>query len=72
MQKFGEKLRALRQRRRLTMEELALEMGLTGHGHISNVETGKKKPSLEFVLKVAEIFDVSLDRLLRDDLELDA
>lgn len=71
MQRFGEKLRTLRKRRGLTMEELALEMGLTAHGHISNVETGKKKPSLEFVLKVAGIFEVSLDQLLRDELELD-
>lgn len=71
MQRFGEKLRVLRKQRGLTMEELALEMGLTGHGHISNVETGKKKPSLEFVLKVAEIFEVSLDQLLRDELDLE-
>ena len=52
------------------MEELALEIGLTAHGHISDVDTGKKNPSLDFVLKVADIFDVSLDRLLRDELEL--
>ena len=71
MQRFGEKLRTLRKGRGLTMEELALEMGLTAHGHISNVETGKKKPSLDFVLKVANIFDVSLDQLLKDELELD-
>ncbi len=71
MQRFGEKLRVLRKHHGLTMEELALKMGLTTHSHISNVETGKKKPSLDFVLKVADVFNVSLDQLLRDELELD-
>ena len=71
MQRFGEKLRALRKQHGLTMKELAQQMALTGHGHISNVETGKKSPSLEFVIKVADIFNVSLDQLVRDELDLD-
>jgi transcriptional regulator with XRE-family HTH domain len=71
MKKFGEKLRALRKQRNLTQQELADAIGLATHAHIGNVETGKKNPSLDFVLLVADYFGVSVDSLVRDELELD-
>ena len=69
--RFGEKLRMLRTRNGLTLKELALALGYVAHGHISELEAGKKLPTVEFVLKVAGLFHVSTDQLLRDDLELD-
>ncbi len=71
IQRFGEKLRVLRTDRSLTLKELAHALGYVAHGHISELEAGKKMPTVEFVLKVADLFDVSTDQLLRDDLELD-
>ncbi len=71
MQKFGEKLRTLRNQRKMTLKQLALELGLSAHGYISELETGKKKPTAEFVLKISRLFDVSTDQLLKDELELD-
>lgn len=71
MQRFGEKLRALRIHRRLTLKELALALGHTAHGYISEIESGKKKPTAEFVLNVARLFNVTTDQLLKDELELD-
>jgi transcriptional regulator with XRE-family HTH domain len=71
MQRFGEKLRALRTQRGMTLKELALELGLSAHGYISELESGKKKPTAEFVLNVARLFDVSTDQLLKDELDLD-
>ncbi len=71
IQRFGEKLRALRTYRGLTLKELALALGYVAHGHISELEAGKKMPTVEFVLKVADLFAVSTDQLLRDELELD-
>lgn len=71
MQRFGEKLRILRQRRGLTMRELADALELQSHGFIGNLESGRKHPSLEFTIKVADFFGVSLDQLARDDVELD-
>ncbi len=70
MQRFGEKLRALRKRRGLTVRQLAAMLGINSHSHIVEIETGKNKPSVELV-KAADLFDVSTDRLLRDHLELD-
>lgn len=70
MEKFGEKLRALRIRSGLTLKDLALALGLNAHGYISEIECGKKKPTAEFALKVAVFFDVTTDELLKDELEI--
>ena len=69
--RFGEKLRALRTQRGLTLKELASALGYIAHGHISELEAGKKLPTIEFVLKVANLFDVTTDQLLKDELDLD-
>ncbi len=71
MQRFGEKLRALRKRDKISQRKLAPILGIKSNSFISEIETGKKKPSLEFVLKIAELFDVSVAKLVKDDLELD-
>ncbi|MCP4368629.1 MAG: helix-turn-helix transcriptional regulator [Deltaproteobacteria bacterium] len=71
MKKFGKKLRALRNNRGITLKELAAEMGFNAHGYISEVESGKKKPSIEFVLKASRFFDVTTDELLKDEIDLE-
>jgi len=70
IQRFGEKLRALRIHHGLTLKELASRLGYSAHGYISELETGSKMPTVEFVLKVASFFKVTTDQLLKDDLEL--
>lgn len=72
MRRFGEKLHALRQQRGVTLMELATLLGYASYGRISEIENGKKTPSLAFVLRVAALFNVTPDQLLRDDIELDA
>jgi transcriptional regulator with XRE-family HTH domain len=71
MQRFGEKLRQLRTQRSMTLKELARALGYTAHGHISELEAGKKMPTVQFVLNVARLFGVTTDELLKDELELD-
>lgn len=73
MQRFGEKLRLLRTRRGLTVRELAVALGyrVSSHSYISETETGRRHPKIEFVLKVAHYFGVTTDQLVRDDMELD-
>ena len=68
---FGDKLRLLRQHRGMTINELAQLTGYATHSRISQFETGKRKPTLEFVYKVSDVFGVSFDILLNDELELD-
>lgn len=71
MHRFGEKLRKLRTEHGLTVRELADALGYSAYSQVSLFETGKREPTLKFVLKVADYFQVSLDQLMRDDLELD-
>ncbi len=70
MKRFGEKLRVLRTNNGMTLKELAYALGLTAHGYISEIEAGKKKPTADFVLKVARYFKVTTDELLKDELEI--
>ncbi len=70
MKRFGEKLRNLRTNKVMTLKELAHALGLTAHGYISEIEAGKKKPTADFVLKVARYFKVTTDELLKDELEI--
>jgi transcriptional regulator with XRE-family HTH domain len=71
MQRFGQKLRTLRKQRDMTLQELADVLGYVSHGHLSEIETGKRRPKVDFVLKIAQVFDVTMDQLLRDELELE-
>jgi len=71
MQRFGEKLRVLRTGQDMTLKELAVALGLTAHGYISEIEAGKKKPTAEFVLKVSRFFKVTTDQLLKDEFEVE-
>jgi transcriptional regulator with XRE-family HTH domain len=54
----------------MTLQQLAHALGLTAHGYISELETGKKIPTAEIVLRVARLFDVTTDELLKDELDV--
>ncbi|MFN8494585.1 MAG: helix-turn-helix transcriptional regulator [Caldilineaceae bacterium] len=71
MKRFGEKLRLLRKQKGMTIKEFANAIGHTTHSHISEFETGKRKPSLEFALRVSAFFVVPLDQLVKDELDLE-
>ncbi len=70
IKRFGEKLHTLRILRGLTLKELAHQLGHVAHGYISELEAGKKLPSVELTLSVARLFGISTDELLKDELEL--
>jgi transcriptional regulator with XRE-family HTH domain len=70
VQRFGQKLRALRQRDHLTTRQLAGKLGVS-NAHISDLENGKTKPGADLVLRVAKCFAVSTDVLLDDARDLD-
>lgn len=71
MQRLGEKLRVLRKRRKMTLKQLALTLGFTSHSYVSEIETGKKQPSTEMIIQIADLFGVTVDQLVRDELDLD-
>ncbi len=70
MQRFGEKLRTLRKRRGLAQHELAVLLGFASQTYIHFLETGRKFPNVALILKVSDLFGVTTDQLIRDELEL--
>ena len=71
MPTFGEKLRILRKRAGLTQRELAGQLGEMNQSFIALLEHDKRNPTVEIVLKVSNLFHVTADRLIRDELTLD-
>ena len=71
IERFGEKLHALRQRDGLSLRQLATMLGHASHSLVASLEKGEKKPSAELVVKLADIFNVTTDQLLRDEQEVD-
>lgn len=71
MDRIGEKIRKLRESRHWTQTQLAQKLDISSHSYISELESGKKRPTTEMALKLASLFNVSTDLLLRDDLDLD-
>ena len=63
MLSFGEKLRDLRESNKLTQREIAAKLGIKQPSYI-RYENGKSEPTLECLVKIADLFDVSVDYLL--------
>jgi transcriptional regulator with XRE-family HTH domain len=63
---FGAKLHRLRESQGLTLQELAHRLGLISRSHISNLESGHDRPSLDVVMRTAALFGITTDSLLRD------
>jgi transcriptional regulator with XRE-family HTH domain len=63
---FGEKIRSLRNARNMSQKKLA-EILDVHPKHISRYENDVSQPSLEVLLKLRELFHVSLDYLVTDE-----
>jgi transcriptional regulator with XRE-family HTH domain len=63
---FGEKLRYLRRGQKVTQAELAARLGVITQSYVSHLEAGRKEPSIEVAIQIADTFGVTLDYLLRD------
>lgn len=60
---FGKRLAELRKQRGMTQQELADALEIT-RDLVGHYERRSNNPNLDFVLKIAELFSVSLDELL--------
>lgn len=63
--RIGKKIAILRKENSMTQEQLAEKLSITVK-HCSSVERGLSSLSLEKLIYVADLFDVSLDYLVRD------
>ena len=60
---FGRALKKIRLKRKLTQESLSLESQLA-RVYISELEYGKKTPSIETVLKIAKALNIKCSKLM--------
>src|SRR5437867_4308107 len=56
MQRFGEKLRALRLCHGWTLQQLATALGYAAISYMHEIESGKKKPTVDMVIKASRLF----------------
>lgn len=62
---FGEKIRKIRERKKITLKQVAIEAGLS-ESLISQIETNKVSPAIDTLLKIIDILDIDLEYLFRD------
>lgn len=67
--KFGDKLRQARARAGMTQEDVIKKIGVTRQS-LSNWENDRTYPDLASVVKLSDLYQVPLDDLLREDMEL--
>lgn len=65
---LAEKIIALRKKAGWSQEELAYQMGVSRQS-VSKWESGTSIPDLERILKLSQVFDVSTDYLLKEEME---
>ena len=67
---LGEKLQILRINKRLSQEELANILDVSRQA-VSKWESGKSVPDLQKLIKLSELYNVNIDTLVKDDIELE-
>lgn len=63
---LGEKIKKYREEKKMTQVEVAEVLGVKP-GTISKYEAGTLEPNIESLKKLAELFEVSVDELLKED-----
>lgn len=64
---LGQQLRKIRRQKGYTLQKLAEKAGI-GSVYLSEIERGRKMPSLNCFIRIIEALDVSADFILRGDL----
>jgi len=59
---LGSRIRILRQRKRLTQQEIGFRTGIS-IPHISSIERGQRHPSLDYAVRIAEALGVPIGYL---------
>lgn len=65
---FGKNIKHLRKKKKLTQGELGEAIGMT-YSQVGAYEIGRSTPSFEALLKIAQLFNVSIDELVFRDME---
>lgn len=66
--KIGEKIKSLRQSNGLTQKELSEKLNVSSQA-ISNWEREKGYPDIANIIQLSDLFNISLDTLIKEDLD---
>lgn len=61
---FGRRVKYLRKKKNLTLEQMSSALNI-GIDHLSRIELGKRGTSIDLLLDIAELLDVTVDFLVR-------
>ena len=64
--RLGEKIQQLRLKRGWSQFDLGKQLGLRGQGFVSAIEIGRKLPSIELLLRISNILEMTTEDLLLD------
>ena len=68
---FSENLEKMREQKELSQDQLGLLAGVNGR-QISKYEHNKVEPNLKTLKKLAEVLEISIDDLIKDNFELNS
>ena len=66
---IGEKIIEIRKERKMTQEDLAKIFHVTRQT-VSNWEHEKSYPDLQTIIQISDEFNISLDKLLKEDIQM--
>lgn len=65
---FAKNLRMLRQKKRLSQQELGFSVSLT-QKNIASYETGHAHPGYDKLIAIARFFELTIDQLLTEEIK---
>ena len=65
---FGQNLKAIRKRMKLTQTEMAEQIGIS-QSYLADIEHNRKNISLAVVLRIAKGLNISVNKLINDDIK---
>ncbi|WP_433912339.1 helix-turn-helix domain-containing protein [Staphylococcus sp. LKG3-3] len=66
---FGENLKQIRNKRKMSQHEFGAMVGLS-QSYIGDLERNRKNISIYVVVRLAEQLDISVNKLINDDIEV--
>ena len=65
---FGQNLKAIRKRMKLTQTEMAERIGIS-QSYLADIEHNRKNISLAVVIRIAKSLNISVNKLINDDIK---
>lgn len=64
--RIGEKIKIIREDRKISQEDMAKSLHVSGQA-VSNWERGKGYPDISNIIMISDLYEISLDELIRED-----